>query len=310
MKIAIQMDAIESIRVQTDSTYLLGLEAQKRRYSLFYYQPKDLSFREGTVRARGNFLHLKEDPKDYFGLGDSAHIDLKEMDVVLMRNDPPFDMAYITATHLLEHLAPDTLVVNDPFHVRNAPEKLFMHQFPEFVPPTLISSDREEIMAFRKEHGDIVIKPLYGYAGISVFHLKPEDSNLDALLETLRALSKEPVIAQKYIPGVKEMDKRIILIDGEIGGAVGRVPASGEIRANFRVGGTAAKTELTAREREICAALGPELKKRGLVFVGLDVIDGWLTEINVTSPTAIPAINRLNGVKLEAQIWDAIEARI
>jgi glutathione synthase len=226
-----------------------------------------------------------------------------------MRQDPPFDMAYITATHLLEHIHPQTLVVNDPAHVRNAPEKLFVTQFPELMPPTLITSDRAEILSFRAEHKDIIVKPLFGNGGAGVFHVRPGDENLNALLELFTQLYREPIIVQRYVPEVRMGDKRIILVDGRAAGAVNRVPAEGEARSNLHVGGKATKSTLTARDREICEAIGPALKERGLVFVGIDVIGNYLTEINVTSPTGIQEINRLDGVRLEAQLWDAIEER-
>ena len=236
-------------------------------------------------------------------------MDLATMDLVLMRQDPPFDMAYITATHLLEHIQASTLVVNDPVHVRNAPEKLFVTHFPDLMPPTLITSDKAEVLAFRAEYKDIIVKPLFGNGGAGVFHLKPDDENLGSLLEMFTQLYREPVIVQKYLPEIREGDKRIILIDGEAGGAVSRIPVSGEARANFHAGGSARKTTLTSRERDICAAIGPTLREKGLVFVGIDVIGDYLTEINVTSPTGIQEINQLDGVQLEVGLWDAMERR-
>jgi glutathione synthase len=245
----------------------------------------------------------------HFRLGAFETIDLATMDIVLMRQDPPFDMAYITSTHLLEHIQPRTLVVNDPVHVRNAPEKLFVTRFPELMPPTLITRDREGILAFRAEHRDIVIKPLFGNGGIGVFHLKPDDENLASILETFERQSREPVMVQRYLPEIRAGDKRIILIDGTPVGAVTRLPPAGEARANFHAGGRAQRTALTARERDICSAIGPTLKRNGLLFVGIDVIGDWLTEINVTSPTGLQEINRLDGVRLEEPLWDAIEVR-
>ncbi len=268
-----------------------------------------MSLRHGTVFAYTRALEVRRERGNHFTLGPPEATQLSRFDVVLMRQDPPFDMAYITATHLLEHIHPKTLVVNDPAHVRNAPEKLFVTHFPELMPPTLISSHIEEIRAFRREHRDIIVKPLFGNGGAGVFHITPDDENLNALLEMFTKLGREPVIVQRYLPEVRQGDKRIILIDGVAAGGVSRVPAVGEARANLHVGGQATKTALTPRERDICAAIGPELKARGLVFVGIDVIGDYMTEINVTSPTGIQEINRLDGAALERQIWDAIEAR-
>ena len=309
LSVAIQMDPIERIDIGGDSTFALALEAQARGHSLLYYGPRDLTFREGLVTARAKPLQVRAKKGDHFTLGTEAVVDLSTLDVVLMRQDPPFDMAYITATHILERIHPKTLVVNDPAHVRNAPEKLFVTHFPELMPPTLISSHPEEIRAFRAEHRDIIVKPLFGNGGAGVFHITPDDENLNALLEMFTQLGREPVIVQRYLPDIRQGDKRVILVDGVAVGAVSRVPAKGEARANLHVGGKATKTSLTARERDICAAIGPELKARGLVFVGIDVIGDYLTEINVTSPTGIQEINRLDGAALERQIWDAIEAR-
>jgi len=309
LTVAIQMDPIDKIDIAGDSTFALALEAQARGHALLYYGPRDLTFRDGIVTARTRPLAVRNVRGDHFTLGDAAITDLAKVDVVLMRQDPPFDMAYITATHLLEHIHPATLVVNDPVHVRNAPEKLFVTHFPGLMPPTLITSDRAEILEFRKEHGDIIIKPLFGNGGSGVFHLLAADENLNALLELFTQLYREPVIVQRYLPEVREGDKRIILVDGEPMGAVLRVPAEGEARSNLHVGGKAMKAKLTAREREICEAIGPALKSRGLVFVGIDVIGHHLTEINVTSPTGLQEINRFDGVQLETKIWDAIEQR-
>ncbi|MBV9524087.1 MAG: glutathione synthase, partial [Alphaproteobacteria bacterium] len=275
-----------------------------------YYGPRDLSFRDGLVTTQASPLTLRDVKGDHFTLGSARRLDLAETDVVLMRQDPPFDMAYITATHLLEHVHPATLVVNDPANVRNAPEKLFVTRFEGLMPPTLITSDRAEILSFREEHGDIILKPLFGNGGAGVFRVRPEDENLNALLEMFTLLYREPLMVQRYLPEVRAGDKRIILIDGEPVGGVLRVPAKGEARANLHVGGTAVKTELTDREREICAAIGRTLREQGLLFVGIDVIGDYLTEINVTSPTGIQEINRLDGVKLETKVWDAIEARL
>ncbi|WP_119460492.1 glutathione synthase [Rhodospirillaceae bacterium SYSU D60014] len=309
LAVGIQMDPIEGIDIDADSTFVLALEAQRRGHALFHYLPRDLFFREGRVYARVRPLKVRRKRGDHANLGAPELIDLATLDIVLMRQDPPFDMAYITATHLLEHVHPETLVVNDPVHVRNAPEKLFVTHFEELMPPTLISSDRESILDFRKAHRDIIVKPLYGNGGAGVFHVKPEDDNLNALLELFTQLYREPVIVQRYLPEVRQGDKRIILIDGEPAGAINRVPAAGEARSNMHAGGRPMKATLTVREREICEAIGEALKSRGLVFVGIDVIGDYLTEINVTSPTGLQEINRFDGVQLEARIWDRIEDR-
>ncbi|MEQ8165500.1 MAG: glutathione synthase [Alphaproteobacteria bacterium] len=307
--VAIQMDPIEGIDIEADSTFVLALEAQARGHALFHYLPQDLIFREGRLYARVRELTVRRQAGSHFSLSDVSVVDLATMDVVLMRQDPPFDMAYITATHLLEHIHPDTLVVNDPVHVRNAPEKLFVTHFPDVMPPTLITSSREDILAFRREYNDIIVKPLFGNGGAGVFHLKPDDENLGALLELFTELYREPVIVQRYLPEIRAGDKRIILVDGKPAGGVSRVPPEGEARANFHAGGAARATTLTEREKEICAAIGPALRERGLIFVGIDVIGDYLTEINVTSPTGIQEINRLDGIRIETQIWDAIERR-
>ena len=309
LKIAIQMDPIESINIDKDSSFMMALEAQKRGHQVWHYLPKHLAFRQGRLTARGRAMTVRREYGNHYTLGGWETLDLAEMDVVLMRQDPPFDMAYITATHLLEHIHPKTLVVNDPASVRNAPEKLFVTHFPDFMPPTLITSDKDEILAFRREYRDIIVKPLFGNGGAGVFHLKPDDENLGALLETFTELYREPVIVQKYLPEIRQGDKRIILVDGEPMGGVSRVPQEGEARANFHAGGSAAKTALTARERDICAALGPVLREKGLVFVGIDMIGDYLTEINVTSPTGIQEINQLDGIAIEATLMDAIERR-
>ena len=311
LNVAIQMDHVSSIDINGDSTFVMALEAQKRGYKLFHYVPGKLSLSNGRVLAEAEPMALRRERGNHFTLGETRTMDLaKETDVVLMRQDPPFDMAYITATHLLEQIHPETLVVNDPREVRNAPEKLFVTHFPDFMPPTLIASDRKQILAFREEHKDIIIKPLYGNGGAGVFHIKPEDENLNSLLEMFTGLYREPIIAQAYLKDVRAGDKRIILIDGEIAGATNRVPMKGEARSNMHVGGKAVKSEITDRERDICAAIGPELKARGLIFVGIDVIGGYMTEINVTSPTGLQEINRFDDVCLEADIWDAIEAKL
>ncbi len=309
LSVAIQMDPIETINIDADSTFVLALEAQRRGHRLYHYLVSDLALAGGRVTAQARSLAVRREHGNHHSFGAAERIDLADMDVVLMRQDPPFDMAYITATHILEHVHPRTLVVNDPVHVRNAPEKLFVTHFPELMPPTLITSSPGEIAAFRRQYRDIIVKPLFGNGGAGVFHITPEDENLTALLEMFTRLGREPVIVQAYLPAVRAGDKRIILIDGEPAGAVLRVPAQGEARANLHVGGKATKAALTERERAICAAIGPALRERGLVFVGIDVIGDYLTEINVTSPTGLQEINRLDGVQLEVQLWDAIERR-
>ena len=309
LTVAIQMDPIERIDIAADSTFALALEAQARGHRLLYYGPRDLIFHDGQATAQMRALSVKNVRGDHFSLGEPMLVNLTRADVVLMRQDPPFDMAYITATHVLERIHPKTLVVNDPFHVRNAPEKLFVTQFAGLMPPTLVTSDREAIRRFRIEHKDIIVKPLYGNGGAGVFRIKPDDENLAALLEMFTQFYREPVVVQRYIPAVRQGDKRIILVDGVPAGAVNRVPAEGEARSNLHVGGKAEASELSPRDKEICSAIGPELKKRGLIFAGIDVIGGYLTEINVTSPTGIQELKRLSGVDSAALIWDAIEAR-
>ncbi len=309
LRVAIQMDPIHSIDIAADSTFVLALEAQSRGHRLFYYTPENLSFRDGVLRAPMQTLSVQAVQGDHATLGEPLTTDLSTMDVVLLRQDPPFDMAYITTTHLLEQIHPDTLVVNDPAEVRNAPEKIYVTKYPDLMPPTLITSDPASVRTFRNEHKDIILKPLYGNGGAGVFHLKPNDENLGSLLEMFAAQWREPLIAQRYLPEIRQGDKRIILVDGKPAGAVLRMPGDNEARANFHAGGTALRADLTDREQEICARIGPELKARGLIFVGIDVIGGYLTEINVTSPTGIQEINRLSGARIEALIWDAIERR-
>ncbi len=309
LAVAIQMDPIESINIETDSTFVLALEAQRRGHGLFHYLPTDLTYKHGRVIARARPLQVRREPGNHFTLGEPEEIDLVTLDIVLMRQDPPFDLAYIAATHLLDRVHPETLVVNDPTSVRNAPEKLFVTQFAELMPPTLITYDVETIKAFRAEHGDIIVKPLYGNGGAGIFHLHEADRNLASLLEMFAQMFREPFIVQRYLKEVRAGDKRIILIDGEPVGAINRVPAEHDSRSNMHVGGRAEKTELTEREREICARIGPSLKERGFILVGIDVIGDYMTEINVTSPTGIQEIARLDGVDLAVNIWDAIEAR-
>ncbi len=310
LAVAVQMDPIHAINIDADSTFVLMLEAQRRGHGLWYYTPKTLSLHGGRVIAKAQRVtDIRRRKGDHVALGPAEALDLSMMDVVLLRQDPPFDMAYITTTHLLERIHPRTLVVNDPAHVRNAPEKLFVTHFQELMPPTLITVDKDEILAFRREHKDIVVKPLFGNGGSGVFHVKPDDENLGTILEVFTQMYREPIIAQRYIPEIRRGDKRIILVDGKAAGAVSRMPQEGEARANFHAGGAAKKAELTPREKMICEAIGPALRERGLVFVGIDVIGDYLTEINVTSPTGIQEINRLSGTKIESEIWDAIETR-
>ncbi len=310
LSIAIQMDPLDNIDIEGDSTFALALEAQDRGHDLFHYLPRDLSFLDGQVRAVLRPLEVRREKGNHFSLGDASQTDLAGMDVVLMRQDPPFDMAYITATHILEHIHPETLVVNDPVQVRNAPEKLFITHFEGLMPPTLIANRREDILAFRETHKDIILKPLYGNGGAGVFRVAPGDENLNALLEMFTQFYREPIIAQKYLPEIRQGDKRIILIDGRPAGAINRVPAEGEARSNLHVGGRAEASQLTTREQEICAVIGPALKEMGLIFVGIDVIGDYLTEINVTSPTGIQEIDRFNSSNLSGEIWDAIEGRV
>jgi glutathione synthase len=309
LAVAVQMDPIESIDIDADTTFVLALEAQRRGHGLYYYQPKELHFRHGRVVAHARPIRLRRERGNHVEQGASEAIDLATLDVVLMRQDPPFDLTYIAVTHLLDRVHPDTLVVNDPTSVRNAPEKLFVTQFVELMPTTLITSDIDEIKAFHKEVGDIVVKPLYGAGGNGVFHLRPHDDNVNALLDLLVQTLREPLVAQRYLPEVRRGDKRIILVDGEPAGAVNRVPPEGDSRANMHVGGRAEKAALTHRDREICEAIGPALKARGLILVGIDVIGGLLTEINVTSPTGVQEIDRFDQVSLESRVWDVIESR-
>jgi glutathione synthase len=310
LRIAVQMDPIESININGDSTFALMLEAQARGHALWHYHVRNLSLRGGQVVAHAHPVTVRREVGRHFTLGAPVELDLgRDADVVLMRQDPPFDMAYITATHILEHIHPKTLVVNDPAAVRNAPEKLFVTHFPELMPVTLITADTREIAAFRAKHGDIIIKPLFGNGGAGVFHLRPDDPNMNSLVEMFTERSREPLVVQQYLPAVRQGDKRIILVDGVAKGAINRVPAAGEARSNMHVGGRPEPSTLTDREREICEAIGPALRERGMIFVGIDVIGGYLTEINVTSPTGLQELARFDGVHLERDIWNAIEAR-
>lgn len=309
LKVAIQMDPIGPIDIKADSTFRIALEAQARGHELFYYTPDRLFFREGRVMARGWPLAVRAVEGDHFTLGTEQEVDLGDWDVVWLRQDPPFDMGYITTTHLLELIHPGTLVVNDPFWVRNYPEKLLVLRFADLTPPTMIARDLDTIRAFKAEHGDVILKPLYGNGGAGVFRLDPNDRNLASLHELFTGMSREPLIVQKFLPAVSKGDKRVILVDGEPVGAINRVPAEGETRSNMHVGGRPEKVELTDRDREICAAIGPLLREKGQVFVGIDVIGDWLTEINVTSPTGIQELERFDGTNVAEKIWQAIEAK-
>lgn len=309
LTIAVQMDPIDRINIAGDSTFALMLEAQVRGHRLFYYTPERLSMQGGKIVAQAALIGVRDVEGDHFTLGDIKLLDLAGVDIVLLRQDPPFDLAYITSTHLLEHLQPKVLVVNDPASVRNAPEKLFVMNFPQLMPPTLITRDRELIEAFREEHGEVVMKPLHGHGGASVFKITQKDPNFGSLFDLFSVTFREPWVVQRFLPEVSLGDKRIILIDGIAAGAVNRVPAENDIRSNMVRGGAANATEFTPREKEICATLGPELKKNGLVLVGIDVINGHLTEINVTSPTGIRAIKRVGGPDLAVLFWDAVEAK-
>jgi glutathione synthase len=308
LKVAFQMDPIGPINIDADSTFRIALEAQARGYRLFYYTPDRLFYREGRVMARGWPLEVRREKGNHYTLGDQAEIELADWDVVWLRQDPPFDMGYITTTHLLDMIHSKTMVVNDPFWVRNYPEKLLVLNFPELTPPTLIARDLAVIREFKHRHGDIILKPLYGNGGAGVFRLDPNDRNLASLHELFTGISREPLIAQKYVPAVVKGDKRIILVNGDPVGAINRVPAEGETRSNMHVGGRPEKTGLTERDREICAAIGPTLREKGQIFVGIDVIGDWLTEINVTSPTGIQELERFDGTNTAAKIWDVIEA--
>ena len=309
LNVAVQMDPIARINIRGDSTFALMLEAQKRGHELSYYTPDQLSLRGEELVAPVQVLTVRDEAGNHFTLGEPKRTALNGFDVILLRQDPPFDLAYITSTHLLERIHPKTLVVNDPAAVRNAPEKMFVTEFPKLMPPTLLTRDLAEIKAFRAEHGDIVMKPLYGHGGGAVFRLTKDDLNFGSLYDMFSSTFREAWVIQKFLPEVRDGDKRIILVDGEYVGAVNRVPAADDLRSNMVRGGTPKETDLTAREREICEAIGPALKKRGLLFVGIDVIGGWLTEINVTSPTGIRAIKNLGGADIAALIWDKIEQK-
>ena len=309
LKVAIQMDPIGPIDINADSSFRIAEEAQARGHTLFYYTPDKLAYQEGRVTARGWPLTVQRVKGDHFSLDDEVEVDLSDFDVVWLRQDPPFDMGYITTTHILDMIHPDTLVVNDPTWVRNYPEKLLVLDFPDLTPPTMIARDLDTLKDFRARHGDVILKPLYGNGGAGVFKLRQDDSNLASLHEMFTGINREPLIMQKFLPDVSKGDKRVILVDGEPVGAINRVPAAGETRSNMHVGGRPEKVELTARDLEICAAIGPLLREKGQIFVGIDVIGDWLTEINVTSPTGLQELERFDGTNVTAKIWEAIEAR-
>ncbi len=310
LNVAFQMDPIQSVDIDADSSFRLAEEAQARGHGLYFYTPDKLAYVEGRVIARGHPMEVRRVKGDHVTLGPEQEIDLAQMDVVWLRQDPPFDMGYITTTHLLDRLAPETLVVNDPFWVRNYPEKLLVLDFPDLTPPTAIARDIDTIRAFRERHGEIILKPLYGNGGAGVFKLAADDGNLSSLHELFTGINSEPLIVQKFLPDVSKGDKRVILVDGEPVGAINRVPAKGETRSNMHVGGRPEKVALSDRDREICATIGPLLKEKGQIFVGIDVIGNWLTEINVTSPTGIQELERFDGVNTAQKIWECIEAKV
>jgi glutathione synthase len=309
MKIAFQMDPIGAVNINADSSFRIAEEAQARGHTLFYYLPDNLAFQEGRITAKGHDLTVQRVQGDHATLGPLHEVDLADFDVVWLRQDPPFDMHYITSTHLLDRIKETTLVVNDPFWVRNYPEKLMCLDFPDLIPPTTIARDLDTIKAFKAKHGDVILKPLYGNGGAGVFRLDENDRNLGSLYELFTGFSREPLIVQKFLPAVSKGDKRVILVDGDAVGAINRVPAAGETRSNMHVGGRPEKVGLTDRDLEICAAIGPVLKEKGQIFVGIDVIGDYLTEINVTSPTGIQELERFDGTNIAAKIWEAIEAR-
>jgi len=310
LKIAFQMDPIEDVNIDGDSSFRIAEEAQARGHELFYYTPDKLAYQEGRVTARGWPLTVRREKGNHYTLGEEQEIDLADWDVVWLRQDPPFDMGYITSTHLLDMIHPDTLVVNDPFWVRNYPEKLLVLDFPDLTPPTTIARDLDTLRAFKEKHGDIILKPLYGNGGAGVFRLGPDDRNMTSLHELFTGINNEPLIAQKFLPDVSAGDKRVILVDGKAVGAINRVPAKGEIRSNMHVGGRPEKIAMSARDLEICERIGPLLREKGQIFVGIDVIGGNLTEINVTSPTGIMELDRFDGINVSEMVWEAIERKI
>ncbi len=309
LKIAVQMDHVSTVSIAGDTTFALSLEAQRRGHSLYHYTPDKLSLSDGRAVAQVEEMSVRDEKGNHFTLGEPVRTDLAEMDVVLLRQDPPFDMNYITTTHILERIHPKTLVVNDPAWVRNSPEKIFVTEFPDLMPETLITRDAAEVARFRKAHGDIIVKPLYGNGGAGIFHLKEDDRNLSSLLEMFDQMFREPFIVQRYLNDVRKGDKRIILIEGEPVGAINRIPADHDSRSNMHVGGRAEHADLTEREREICARIGPALKERGFVLVGIDVIGEYMTEINVTSPTGVREVKKFGGADIAALFWDAVESR-
>jgi len=309
LRVVFQMDPIDRLVIRGDSTFALMLEAQRRNHELFYYTPPDLSMHNRQIVAHVAAAEVADEEGHHYRLGERRLDNLADYDVVMLRQDPPFDMSYITTTHLLESLGGGTLVVNDPANVRNCPEKLFVTQFPDLMPPTLITRSLEDVKAFRREHNDIIVKPLYGNGGAAIFRLNQEDTNLASLVELFQSVFREPFIVQRYQAEVRKGDKRIILVDGEIAGAINRVPSLEDTRSNMHVGGRAEATDITDREREICARIGPDLKRRGLIFTGIDVIGDYLTEINVTSPTGIREVQRFGGADIAAMIWDVVEER-
>ena len=309
LRVAVQMDHVSTVNIVGDTTFALSLEAQRRGHELFHYTPDRLTQENGRVFARVEEMRVRDEKGDHYSLGAPVRADLSEMDVVLLRQDPPFDMNYITTTHILDRIHPKTLVVNDPAWVRNSPEKIFVTEFPDLMPETLITRDAAEVAAFRRAHGDIIIKPLYGNGGAGIFHMRSDDRNLASLLEMFSQMFREPFIVQRYLPEVRKGDKRIILVDGQAVGAVNRVPAEHDSRSNMHVGGRAEAAGLTAREREICERIGPSLRQRGFILVGIDVIGDFLTEINVTSPTGVREVKRFGGADIAALFWDAVEAR-
>jgi len=310
MKIAFQMDPIGAVDINADSSFRLAEEAQARGHTLFFYSPDQLAYQEGRITARGQDMKVQRVPGNPAELGPEREVDLAEFDVIWLRQDPPFDMHYITSTHLLDRLKGQVLVVNDPFWVRNYPEKLLVLDFPELTPPTTVARDLQTLKAFKEKHGDVILKPLYGNGGAGVFLLDANDRNLTSLHELFTSFSREPLIVQKFLPDVSNGDKRVILVDGEAVGAINRVPAKGETRSNMHVGGRPEKIGLSDRDKEICAAIGPLLKEKGQIFVGIDVIGDYLTEINVTSPTGIQELERFDGVNIAEKIWQAIEAKL
>ncbi|WP_308917716.1 glutathione synthase [Jannaschia sp. LMIT008] len=310
LKVAFQMDPMPGVDIDADSTFRIALEAQARGHALFHYTPDSIAYVEGRILARGQDMELRRERGNHVTFGPVREVDLADMDVVWLRQDPPFDMAYITTTHLLDRIHPATLVVNDPTWVRGWPEKLMVLDFPDLTPPTAVARSLALLKEFRARHGDVILKPLYGNGGAGVFRLTPEDRNLDSLHELFAVMNREPLIMQKFLPAVSKGDKRVILVNGEPVGAINRIPAEGQTRSNMHVGGRPEKVALTDRDREICAWIGPRLREHGQVFVGIDVIGDWLTEINLTSPTGLQELERFDGTNAAAAIWEAVERRV